>query len=289
MKRIVSLLFILILISCKADPNDLISVNSIHRQLPIKTVTTTPIHTGDLKSIAAPKNFTIQEASTNSYAHYLQTLPLKPKGSKIKYYDGRTKGHFSEYVAVIDLPIGTKDLHQCADAVMRLRADYLWHTEQFDKIHFNFTNGMRIDYNNWMQGQRIKVVGNNTTWYQAKEPSNTPEDYWNYLEQIWMYAGTLSLSKELTAREIKDIQIGDVFIQGGSPGHAISIVNMAVHNITGEQLILLAQSYMPAQETHILTNPYDSQLSPWYSVKDLDELRTPEWTFNASDLMYFDN
>lgn len=242
-----------------------------------------------LTIIATPQEYQVDSTSANSYANYLQNLSLKPKGTKIKYYDGHTKSHFSDYIAVIDLPIGTKDLHQCADAVMRLRADYLWHTEQYDKIHFNFTNGMRVDYSNWMQGQRIKVKGNNTSWYQAKEPSNTPEVYWKYLEQIWMYAGTLSLSKELKPRKVKDIQIGDVFIQGGSPGHAISIVNMATHVTTGEQLILLAQSYMPAQETHILTNPSNPDFSPWYSTQDLDPMRTPEWTFNAKDLMYFEN
>lgn len=289
MKSIAFIFLLIAQMGCKADPVDRPTMRTISTNDTIPIANVILQHQDQIKYITAPKGFKIQEVSKDSYAYYLQSLPLKSKGSIIKYYDGRTKSHFSEYVAVIDLPIGTRDLHQCADAVMRLRADFLWHTEQYDKIHFNFTNGMRVDYNNWMKGQRIKVVGNNTTWYQAKEPSNTPEDYWNYLEQIWMYAGTLSLSKELTAREIKDIQIGDVFIQGGSPGHAISIVNMAIHNTTGEQLILLAQSYMPAQETHILTNPYNSQLSPWYSVKDLDQLRTPEWTFNASDLMYFEN
>ena len=289
MKSIAFIFLLIAQMGCKADPVDTHTAATILTHDTIPNVNVTLRDQDQIKDILAPTNFKMHEALQESYAYYLQSLPLKPKGSLIKYYDGKTKSHFSDYIAVIDLPIGTKDLHQCADAVMRLRADFLWHTEQYDKIHFNFTNGMRVDYNNWRQGQRIKVIGNNTTWYQAKEPSNTPEDYWQYLEQIWMYAGTLSLSKELSARAIKDIQIGDVFIQGGSPGHAISVVNMAIHNTTGEQLILLAQSYMPAQETHILTNPYDSQWSPWYSVKDIDQLRTPEWTFNASDLMYFEN
>ena len=238
--------------------------------------------------IKAPSGFDIDSTEAESYAHYLQSLPLRPKGSKIRYFDGRTKSYFTEFEAVIDLPIGTKDLHQCADAVMRLRADYLWHSGQYEKIHFNFTNGMRVDYEQWMAGNRIKVNVNKTEWYQAKEASNTHLDYWQYLEQIWMYAGTLSLEKELKSRSINNVQIGDIFIQGGSPGHAITIVNKATNNDTGEQLILLAQSYMPAQELHILKTPNNTYLSPWYSIKNLQQLVTPEWTFDVSDLKHFE-
>lgn len=242
-----------------------------------------------ISSIPAPNGYGIQKCEKGSYAYFLQRLPLKAKGAPIKYYDGRIKSHFKDYIAVIDLPIGDKDLHQCADAVMRLRADYLWQSHQFEQIHFNFTNGMKVHYTNWMQGQRIQVDGNKTSWYQAKEASNTEQDYWEYLEQIWMYAGTLSLSKELVHRKLADASIGDVLIQGGSPGHAVKIVNIATHNESDEKLLLLAQSYMPAQEIHILTNPNDPNLSPWYSIKDISQLITPEWTFNANDLMTFEN
>ncbi len=284
--KYLSIVIIVICLSCKADSNNNITQNALQRQATPDTIIDTIIYNNVL-SISPPKNYYIQKVANNSYAAYLQSIPLQPKGSKIHYYDGRVKSYFSEYAAVLDLDIGNKDLHQCADAVMRLRADYLWHTQQYDQIHFNFTNGMRVEYQNWMKGQRIKVKGNNTSWYQAKPPSNTQADYWQYLEQIWMYAGTLSLSKELKSRDIKNIEIGDVFIQGGSPGHAITIMNMAIHDTTGEQLVLLAQSYMPAQEIHILTNPNDSHLSPWYAMKDLKTLQTPEWTFSVNDLMHF--
>ncbi len=286
MKYLSILLFCLSSIACKHKPKvKETKVGSFIEEQPNTIILGDQINT----RILPPKNYKLMESKTDSYGHYLQTLPLKPEGSKIKYYDGRIKSYFSDYAAVIDLPIGNKDLHQCADAVMRLRADYLWYTRQYDKIHFNFTNGMRVDYSNWMQGQRIKVNGNNTSWYQDKAPSNTSQDYWQYLEQIWMYAGTLSLSKELVSRNLKDVQIGDLFIQGGSPGHAVIIVNQAIHNETGETLVLIAQSYMPAQETHVLTNPNDPKLSPWYSLKDMDQIRTPEWTFGAKDLKYFEN
>ncbi len=277
------------LAGCKSDSNHNIEKRLLDEQniKPILSITNTSERI--IGSLPTPEGYEPISTEQGSYAYYFQNLPLKPKGSQIKYFDGRVKSYFMDYTAVLDLPIGDKDLHQCADAVMRLRADYFWNNKQFDKIHFNFTNGMRVEYTNWMKGQRIKVNGNNTSWYQKKIASNTEKDYWEYLEQIWMYAGTLSLSKELSARNIEDVEIGDVFIQGGTPGHAITVINIAEHNSNGNRLILLAQSYMPAQEIHILTNPNDTHLSPWYSIKDLDQLSTPEWTFSTDDLMYFKN
>jgi hypothetical protein len=80
--------------------------------------------------------------------------------------------------------------------------------------------------------------------------------------------------------------IGDVFIEAGSPGHAEIIVDMA-ENENGEKIFLLAQSYMPAQQTQILLNPNDEKISPWYSLEGYDKLVTPQWTFELNQLKRF--
>ena len=51
------------------------------------------------------------------------------------------------------------------------------------------------------------------------------------------------------------MQIGDVFIKGGFPGHAVVVLDMAENDRTGQRVFLLAQSYMPAQDIHIMKNP----------------------------------
>ena len=86
---------------------------------------------------------------------------------------------------------------------------------------------------------------------------------------------------------IKDMEIGDIFIQGGSPGHAIIVVDMAENSLTGDKAFMLAQSYMPAQETQILINKSNDLLSPWYLVSPDEKLITPEWSFNIGDLKRF--
>ena len=205
---------------------------------------------------------------------------------KVTYYNGEKKPGDDVYIAVVNLPIGEKDLHQCADAVMRLRMDYLYAQERFDEIHFNFTNGFQVDYSEYMKGKRMVVSGNKTYWKSSKSPSNTSQDFTKYKELIYMYAGTLSLSRELKSISISDIKIGDIFIQGGSPGHAIIVVDMAVNN-ANEKVFMLAQSYMPAQEIQVLINPMYPEMSPWFAIKGSDYLHTPEWNFDWEDLKTF--
>jgi len=99
----------------------------------------------------------------------------------------------------------------------------------------------------------------------------------------------LSLSKELKSVSVEDMEIGDVFILGGSPGHAVLVIDMVEHPATGKKLFMLAQSYMPAQETQILTNPHNTEMSPWYALDFGESLRTPEWKFSRDQLMRFKN
>jgi len=229
-----------------------------------------------------PNYFTRLETDQNSFAAYLRNLPLKPAGSKVLYYNGQVKENFA-YEAVVDMDIGKKDLQQCADAIMRLRAEYFYQQKAYDKISFTLTNGFKVDYAEWIKGNRIRVNGNTTSWQKKTAPSNTYKDFRAYMELVFMYAGTLSLSKSLRSINITKMTIGDVFIVGGSPGHAVIVVDMA-QNSKGKKLFMLAQSYMPAQETQILRNPASETLSPWYELNSLETIETPEWSFSKHQL-----
>ena len=103
------------------------------------------------------------------------------------------------------------------------------------------------------------------------------------MDLVFAYAGTLSLEEQLQPAKISDMQIGDVFIKGGSPGHAVIVADMAENKITKAKRFLLIQSYMPAQDMHVLKNPANGDGSPWYAPT-MGDLVTPEWTFANSSL-----
>jgi len=228
-----------------------------------------------------PQGFVRQESEEKSFAHYLQNLPLKPAGTKVKYYDGREKPE-TAYLAVVDFVLGARDLQQCADSVMRLRAEYLYAEDQFDEIHFNFVSGFNAEFSKWADGNGISVKGNQVSWFSNNRNNSSYESFQKYLDIVYAYASTLSLEKELFEKPLADLAIGDVFIHGGSPGHCVIVVDMAVDNDTGEKIFMLAQSYMPAQDIQILRG--DKEDSPWFSANIEDSLKTPEWTFKVSEL-----
>lgn len=215
-----------------------------------------------------PKGYSRIETKENSWGNHLQTLKLKPHGSKVKHYDGSYKGNTSAYLAVVDLPIGNKNLHQCADAVMRLRADYLYSQGRYDEIMFLFVSGKMSKYTDWLGSQK---------------PNS--KNYWSYLEYVFSYASTLSLDKQLKPKNVKNLEIGDVFIKPGSPGHTVIVVDKCINN-NGDVKFMLAQSYMPAQEIQILVNQYDND-SPWYDLDFGDYLYSSEYTFTRNQLKTF--
>ena len=234
-----------------------------------------------------PEGFVRISASIGSFGYFLRSLPLKKHLSKVMLYNGTPKINQSAHEAVVDLKIGNKNLQQCADAVMRLRAEYLYAQHDYAKIHFNFTNGFECRYDKWMEGYRVAISGNKTSWVKTKNHDLSYATFWAYLEQVFSYAGTLSLSKELKSITVAEMQPGDVFIYGGSPGHAVIVVDMAINPKTGKKIFMLAQSYMPAQEIQILKNHNNKGLSPWYSLDFGEKLETPEWDFSNKELKRF--
>lgn len=235
-----------------------------------------------------PEGFERIEAPEGSFAEYIRNIELKPDGTEVKYFDGREKPG-KVYTAVMNIDVGDRDLQQCADAVMRIRSEYLYKMGMYDKIKYHFVSGFLADYKTWMNGYRINVDGNNASWVKKAEPSKDYKSFRQYLDMVFAYASTVSLEKELKSVSPEDMQIGDVFIKGSLPGHIIIVVDMAYNKTTGEKLFMIAQGSTPAQDIHILKSTENKEISPWYSINFGDELSTPEWEFSKDQLMRFDN
>jgi len=236
--------------------------------------------------IAPPVGYSRVSCDSNSFGHYLRTLKLKPDGSPVLLYTGIEKPWQHVHCAVVDMEIGKRDLQQCADACIRLRAEYLWRSKKYSEIHFHLTNGFQMEYTKWRQGFRLAVDGNNTSWVKKENESTSYESFRQYLDKVFMYAGTLSVAKEIKPRSLDEIEPGDLFVVGGSPGHASMAVDVVI-NEKGERLFLLAQGYMPAQEIHIIKNPNDADISPWFRLRNGETLSTMEWDFREYTLGYF--
>lgn len=222
--------------------------------------------------IPLPENYARENFDTLSFAYYLRNLQLDTADNTIYSYKGNVISTGGNHYAIVKMDIGKLDLQQCADAVIRLRAEYLYRQKQYNKIHFNFlSDGKPRYYTDYARGDFS---------YQK---------FRKYLDYIFTYANTSSLKDEMTkVPGIQDMKPGDVFIQKGKPiGHAVIVADMATEIKTGEKIFLLAQSYMPAQSIHIISNTSDKSLDPWYPLNFKGPLVLPVWTFYSADLCRF--
>lgn len=236
--------------------------------------------------IAPPGGFHRLDTEPGSFAAWLRGLPVKPGRPEVQLFNGSKKWNQEAHHVVLDIDVGRRDLQQCADAVMRLRAEFLRQAGKDDDICFHFTDKTPARWTDWRQGSRPRVAGRSTTWEKRAPSDDSYASFRRYLDVVFAYAGTLSLARELDkVADPRRIEAGDVFIQGGSPGHAVIVVDVA-QDATGRRAVLLAQSYMPAQDIHVLRNPATPE-SPWYVIESDKSLATPEWDFPAGSLRRF--
>jgi len=210
----------------------------------------------NIAAIPLPEGYKRLPADGGSFAAWLRQLPLK-KNKTVYLYNSMPKANQASQFAVIDISTGNKDLQQCADAVMRLRAEYLYGQKRYTAIDF---------------------TDNNRNHYRLPAGASRPV-FNQYLEKVFAWCGTASLEKQLMpVADKRQLAAGDVLIKGGSPGHAMMVMDIAENN-AGEKIFLLAQSYMPAQDMHIVLNPQNKRLSPWYQANGKLLIETPEWDF----------
>ena len=224
-------------------------------------------------SIPPPTGYHRPVLTGNPFGAWLRGIPLK-RDRTVYLYNGQPKRNQDAQFAVLDISVGNADLQQCADAVMRLRAEFLYAGKEWKAIDFYTEQGIRLNYGQWIRQHPITRAG-----------------FDQYLTKVFTYCSTRTLEKQLTPKSLREIAAGDVLIKGGAPGHAMIVVDVA-EDAQGRRVYLLAQSYMPAQDIHLVRNPTEPAISPWYRA-DLGQrtgetaqmtIETPEWTFTTNQL-----
>ena len=218
-----------------------------------------------VSQLPVPDGFKRASTTGSKFADFLGRVGLK-NDKAVYLYNGQQKANQSAQYAVLDISVGDKDLQQCADAVMRLRAEYFYEQGKFQSIEFFNGRKERINYAVWLA-----------------EKQNSRTQFMKYMEHVFNYCGTASLPYSVKNKPMSEMQIGDILLKPGSPGHTVIVMDMAT-NGKGKKIYLLAQSYMPAQDIHILKNPMNPTLSPWYELNSSEIIDTPEWKFYSDQL-----
>lgn len=235
-----------------------------------------------------PEGYEWSEEKPDSFGYFIENFKLKPYDSQILKYDGNPISTQHLHEAIFDIDTGNKDLQQCADAAIRMRAEYLYKTKKFDEIKFHFTSGDLLSWNDYKNGTRAFVNGNSVSFRKTAAFDDSYQSFRNYLDLIFNYAGTISLNKETKpVTKNSDLKTGDILITPGSPGHIVFISGVC-RNKEGKRLFLLSEGFTPAQSIHVLSNPFNPYFTPWYDLDtDAQETKTARYFFKPTNFRSF--
>ena len=154
--------------------------------------------------------------------------------------------------------MGTRDLQQCADSALRLRAS--WERAVGRSPAFHYTSGDVSSWSAWAAGTRPRVSGNDVTFVaHAAAADDGDASFEAWLMNLFTYAGTRSLG--LDTVPASEPQAGDLVVIPGSPGHAVVVLDVAQD--TSHTWVLVGQGFMPAMDFHVLSGPF----AGWFLVE----------------------
>jgi hypothetical protein len=183
-----------------------------------------------------PPGFT--RVDTDAFGASLLDLRVLAADRPVLTYDGREVAH---HARVIDLPMVPGDLQQCADAAIRVRAEWLKANDK--EISFHATSGDPMPWARYQAGDRAYAPGNDLLWKSGKGPATWDQ----YLSAVFTWAGTRSLVYDTVAATAP--RAGELVVSPGSPGHAVVLLDVATDG--SRTVVLIGEGYMPAQQFHV--------------------------------------
>lgn len=219
-----------------------------------------------------------------SWQDFLQHLPTT--NGEVVNYRGEPVANQAKEVAIVNFDVGMKDLQQCADALIRLRAEYLFMADRKQEIAFHITSGDLFMFVDYCKGLRPVIQGKQVKFESLVAPCEPDHvALRRYLDIVYTYAGTISLAKEL--RPVTELSVGTVISKPGSPGHCCLVCDEAMTS-TGEKVYKLVEGYTPAQSIYILRNPSNSDMGAWQTITTNGSIQTASYLFNSYKLGTFD-
>lgn len=226
---------------------------------------------------APPPGFARIPVEPGSFAAFLRTLPVRT--DRLTVLDYRSRPLVRPAAAIVYLDVGETDSQQCADTALRLYAEWRWSRGLGPDTSFHFTSGDRVRFADWVAGERVVAVGRGIARHAGARRAATHASFRSWLNLVFRYAGTQSLRLDTApVPETHVLEAGDVFVEPGSPGHAVVLLDIAVAP-DGRRVALVGQGYMPAEEMHVLgAGPPATLEGVWFVLPGPGgQLATPSW------------
>ena len=223
-----------------------------------------------------PEGFRRVPVSADTFGAWLRGLPVRTDRTEVLAYDDTPLDRPSAAVLLMD--VGSRDLMQCADSLIRLHAEFLWSKGRSDEAGYRFTSGELSRWSDWQDGERFTIEGNRVRRRRGSPRTDDHRSYRRWLDLIFTYAGTASLARDTpVVPPSQKLHAGDFFVDPGFPGHAVILLDIA-EDESGRRLALVGQGFMPAEELHVVRSSAAID-GVWFPLpRNVSEvLDTPSW------------
>lgn len=203
-----------------------------------------PRNAKTIGELPTPLGYVRAEAPKGSFAEYVRSLPLHPRGHQVQLYTGGNARLQFLSAAVVDMPL-LSNAEQCADMAMRFRAEWLYANSRYSDIKFRDVNGKTHTYSG---GKSRKA-------------------FERFMREMYGVCSTFSVYHETRPRHLEDVQPGDVLVyparKGHRYGHAVLVADVATNRFDGSKALLCIEGNTPAREAHVVRNPNPFN-NPWF-------------------------
>lgn len=244
-----------------------------------------PSSTRPLSAVFAPPDGFTRTPDT-PLTTWLRGLPVRQDRTEVRSFRGRALGPSK---AVVALDVGTRDVQQCADSILRLHGEFLWSSGRAGQAAYHFTSGDRSAWSDWRRGERFAVKGSAVKRVRGRKVTGH-RAFRTWLMHTFRYAGTRSLKHDSMPVGASPIEPGDFYVAPGGPGHAVMVLDVATHP-DGRRAALIGQGFMPAQDFHVVGRGGSRMLDGvWFLLPDASNasIATPSWApFHRDDARRF--
>jgi len=165
------------------------------------------------------------------------------------------------------------DLQQCADVAVRLYAEYRWAAGTANGLKMPLQNGQHIAWRDWRRGIRGKVVGSRHRFTRRAAADASYSTFRGYLAYVMNWLGSAGIKQGARAVGRADVKAGDLYVQNstGSIGHVSVMLDQCVLDTRKghRRLYLVAEGFMPAQDTHVMLPSRGEGLGAWFTLDGL--------------------
>lgn len=209
------------------------------------------------------------EFENGSFPKWLRQRELLPAGSPVLDYRGREykKPDDSTVAYVMNIDIHNRRNEQCMDILIRLYADYLWHSKQAEELALPLPGGQLLEWAAWKQGWRPRFKGINVNMVQEKPADSSYQNFENYLKLIYSESHTQQFYHLYSRISPGEVRPGDFIVIRGSKSHAVMVVDV-ISDQNGRKKVLIGHGDTPACQFHILAG----KNTIWFDVGSSEEI-----------------